>query len=162
MGALSWEHQGRWGDEGMPRVDNISTSFFGWRDSGRIDLQEAIGYLERITFGWLDWEFQLETLPGRGNTIPLPYVDMYVSVDGENYTHPEWHGGRGVWIIPGLSNESILHVKPYLRSDFIDILPWEMTKLIKITICMTNQPPDMWGVKGKPDTVWQIVQKLNN
>jgi len=162
MPELDWEHQGRWADEQMPPVDNLITSFFGWRESGDISLDEAIQNVGEITFGYISWEFRLETLPGRGNTIPLPYVEIYVSIDnGHTWKKPLWDSLLEIWQIEGLSNESQLKVKAYIRSDFIDILPWELTKLLEIKICVSNRRFTWWDTKGRPETVWEIVQNLN-
>lgn len=155
---MNWVHEGVWGDSQMPDVSLITTNFFGNREGLDINLSPAINYFgDIIRSGKVILDVITNTWLGRGDVFPYPLAYARTSIDSGNSFQDLYPGG----FIPNIYGKNKVRLNLYIRSDFVDLVPFEGVIILKARVLVSNRYYSQWPEEGKPFTAWKVTKGID-
>lgn len=155
---MNWVHEGVWGDSQMPDISLITTNFFGNREGLDIDLSPAINYFgDIIRSGKVILDVITNTWLGRGDVFPRPLAYARTSVNGGESFQDLYPGG----FIPNIYGKDKVRLNLYIRSDFVDLVPFEGVIILRARVLVSNRYYAYWPEEGKPFTAWEVTKGID-
>lgn len=132
---MDWAISGTWGDENMPRIDDLTIPFWGYRESDAFVLRTEIEHVEIDIFT----AFVIEWESVRPSTRENYVANWFMLTPKLIYPlHVE-----DAWLIGLEYIDRELKIRTYLRSGFADIIPtWNGIRSLSVVLADFLEVPD--------------------